>query len=269
MEESQVVTPETVTEAPVQDVETVDSGTPETVAETDEDKQKREIAENQKKVAEGRRGLQRRFGELTSTIKQQQEIIKNLSLQRQPEQPQAQQDTPPAREQFQTYEDYVEARSAYKAEKAAEAKLLGMLQEAQRVQQQTTQQTAERDIDAQYAKNVSEFAAKTPDFQEVVDRDDVQIPDEAIRVIKRLPDAGPVLYAIGKNPELVNSLWQHRGDPVMQTYLLTQIAASSKSSPQISKAPAAGKPVGAKSSAGSEPPENPDAYMAWRKKNLR
>ena len=80
-----------------------------------------------------------------------------------------------------------------------------------------------------------------------------------------LPDSGPILYALGKNPELAGQLWQHQGNPAMQVYVLAQIAAAAKSSPQISNAPRAGKPVGGQGGSADKNPKHmsADEYYAF------
>src|SRR6185312_2578211 len=274
MEEAQIPATETAVEAPVTtEVETspVESGTTETVVETDEQKEAKRLIDEKQRGERAKRSIQKRFGEYSEALKQKDRQIEQLmpAVVGTQQQPEASTDAPPGREEFATYEDDVEARAEYRAAKAAESRLMALVEEAQKQQQTLTKQQEETQAQKSYAQALSSFEKTTPDFREVVDRDDVSIPDDAVRALYRLPDPGPVLYAIGKNPELASSLWQHQGNAVMQSYLLGQIAASAKSAPQISNAPPPGKPVGAKGGSSSDPPKNPDAYMAWRKKNLR
>lgn len=274
MEEAQVPATETAVEAPVTtevEASPVESGTTETVVETDEQKEAKRLIDEKQRGERAKRSIQKRFGEYSEALKQKDRQIEQLmqAVIGKQQQPEASTDAPPAREKFATYEDYVEARAEYRAAKAAESRLMALVEEAQKQQQTLTKQQEETQAQKSYAQALSSFEKTTPDFREVVDRDDVSIPDDAVRALYRLPDPGPVLYAIGKNPELASSLWQHQGNAVMQSYLLGQIAASAKSAPQISNAPPPGKPVGAKGGSSSDPPTNPDAYMAWRKKNLR
>jgi hypothetical protein len=102
-----------------------------------------------------------------------------------------------------------------------------------------------------------------------VNNDDVIIPDESVAMIRAMPEGPQIAYALGKDPKLAEQLMRFAGNPVMQAMYLGQYSATLKSSPQVSKAPAAGKPVGAKPGSATEPPENPDAYMEWAKKHMR
>lgn len=274
MEEAQIPATETAVEAPVTtevEASPVDPGTTETVVETDEQKEAKRLIDEKQKGERARRSIQKRFGEYSEALKQKDRQIEQLmqAVIGKQQQPTTPTDAPPAREQYATYEDYVEARAEYRAAKAAESRLMALVQEAQKQQQSLATQHEEASAQKSYAQALSSFEKTTPDFREVVDRDDVSIPDDAVRALYRLPDPGPVLYAIGKNPELAAPLWQHQGNPVMQSYLLGQIAASAKPAPQISKAPSPGKPVGAKAGTSGDPPSDPDAYMQWRKKHLR
>lgn len=269
MSEVQIPATETAVEAPVTEVVTSpnDSGTSETVAETEEQQQERKLVEEKQRGERAKRSIQKRFSEYSDALKSKDQQIAQLvqAVTGRSQAPAQQQDAAPSREQFNTYEDYIEARSAYKAEKAAESRLVAILTEAQKQSDVVSQQSRVQQVEGQFQKNLTAFEAKTPDFREVVDRDDIQIPDEAVAAIKMLPDSGPILYALGKNPELAGQLWQHQGNPYMQTYVLAQIAAAAKSSPQISNAPRAGTPVGARGGSAEKNPKNmtPDEYYAF------
>ena len=270
MEEAQVPATETAVEAPVTtEVETspVESGTTETVVETAEEKEVKRLAEEKQKGERAKRSIQKRFSEYSEALKQKDRQIEQLvqAVTGKQQAPQTPTDQPPAREQYGTYEEFIEAKAAYRAEKAAEQRLSKMLQDAQAQQQQTAAARAQQE----HAKSLQEFAEKTPDFYEVVNREDVQVPDALQALLPHVPNAAQVLYAIGKNPALAAELNKHAGNPAALLFAMGRIASAPEPAPQISNAPPAGKPVGAKAGASNDPPTNPDAYMAWRKKNLR
>ena len=277
-EEAQVVAPDTATPEPVaaeptQVVEQADeSGASETVAESDEQKAERLVKEKQIRQQRAQRKLDQRFAEMTEQRKSAERQVEQLTgILKQFVSPEkaAQPDQGPKREQFNDYESYVEAKAAYVAEKRAEAKFQSLIEQQQKQGQQQTHQQMATQLEQNWAKNASEFAKTTPDFNEVVNNDDVVIPDESVAMIRAMPEGPQIAYALGKDPKLAEQLMRFAGNPVMQAMYLGQYSATLKSSSQVSKAPAAGKPVGARPASANEPPKDADAYMAWRKKNLR
>jgi hypothetical protein len=82
--------------------------------------------------------------------------------------------------------------------------------------------------------------------------DDVRIPDEAVPLLVRHPEAPLVMDALLRNPKFAQKLWENQGDPVAQLHLMTQFAAATSSS-QISKAPRPGTPVGTRSGSTKDP----------------
>lgn len=276
-EEAQVVapeaTPDPVAAEPTQVIEQADeSGASETVAESDESKAERLVKEKQIRQQRAQRKLDQRFAEMTEQRKSAERQVEQLTgILKQFVSPDkaAAPDQAPKREQFDDYETYVEAKAAHIAEKRAEAKFQALIEQQQKQGQQQNHQQIATQLEQNWTRNASEFAKATPDFNEVVNNDDVVIPDESVAMIRAMPEGPQIAYALGKDPKLAEQLMRFAGNPVMQAMYLGQYSATLKSSPQVSKAPAAGKPVGARPAPANEPPKDVDAYMAWRKKNMR
>ena len=157
-------------------------------------------------------------------------------------------DKAPRREDFETWEAYEDARVDWRVEtKARQAnekqvrELAQLLERSQREQQQTS-------LITQHAQRNAEFAKYVPDFADVTDRPDVEVPGPASEAIMELPNSPAVLYAIGKDPSLAEAM--HGMRPFQQAAFVGQISAAlMQRSPQVSQAPPPGTPVGSRSSA--------------------
>ena len=157
-------------------------------------------------------------------------------------------DKPPRREDFDTWEAYEDARVDHRVEmKARQAnekqvrELAQLLERSQREQQQTS-------LITQHAQRNAEFARAVPDFADVTDRPDIDIPGPASEAIMELPNSPAVLYVIGKDPSLAEAM--HSMRPYQQAAFVGQISAAlMQRSPQVSQAPPPGTPVGSRSSA--------------------
>lgn len=249
--------------------ETANPGTAEPatpVAETEEQKALRLAKEGRTKWERAQRKIQERFGELTEEKRQLARQVEQLTqalLGKQ--QPTAQPDGPPKREQFEDFESFIEARAEWRAEQRAKA----ILEQQTRAQREAeARQQVERQaqtIGQEFAKRQSEFAKAHPDYESVVlHNDDVQIPDSALALIPMLPDGHVAAYAIGKNPELAQQLWGK--SPVEQAAMLTRIAVTFQAAPQVSNAPPPSQPVAAKSKPTNTEPSDEDSYEDWVKK---
>lgn len=178
-------------------------------------------------------------------------------------------DKAPRREDFDTWEAYEDARVDWRVEtKARQAnekqvrELAQLLERSQREQQQTS-------LITQHAQRNTEFAKHVPDFADVTDRPDVEIPGPASEAIMELPNSPAVLYAIGKDPSLAEAM--HNMRPFQQAAFVGQISAAlMQRSPQISQAPPPGTPVGSKStSTPSLATASYADYVKMRRKGVR
>lgn len=182
-----------------------------------------------------------------------------------PQQPQAPQ--APQREQFNSYDDFVEAKAAFAAERRADEILTRRMQEAGTQYQRAVQEQQAQAIESDHRSRVAQFARQVPDFGDVCDRDDIIVPDAAANAIKRMPDNGAILYAIGKNPAIAAEL--QRMEPQQQMVYVGQLSSFLRSQgSQLSNAAPAGRTVGAKPSGGGSLPDDTEAYMAAANKKF-
>ena len=151
------------------------------------------------------RGVQKRLDELTANWREEQrrsqqleqllaQALQGQQTQRQPE-PQHQPATPqgkPTVEQYQSYEDYVEALADWKVGQQI-TQLQQQSFEAQRAAEEARQAT-------EFQQRAATFADQHPDFQRVAFNQSLPVSPAMAEVI-RTSEAGPeLLYALGKEP---------------------------------------------------------------------
>lgn len=263
--------------------EGVNTGAP--VEETDEEKNKRiqdEAAEASRQREEKRRAsVQRRMDELTAekyeARKQLQEAMEQnrrmLAMLEGKNAAPSQANAEPQRDQFDSYEDFVTARAEFRAEMKAQAAVKTELERFQReskeTQARTAQETEAKAVEREFLQRRAEAEKRFPDFREVVDGWEPQIPGEVADLILRLPDGPAISYHLAKNPALEGQL---RDAPKhMQGVILGEIRSALKAATSETKAPPPGKPVGSKAATTTDGnySGDPDGYMAWARKNLK
>jgi hypothetical protein len=103
---------------------------------------------------------------------------------------------------FKDYDEFIEALTDWKLEK----KDFDRGQEALAQQQQAQQQRLEQTFKT-YNTAVRAFAEEHPDYDEVVGREDMQLPVSVMNAIVGLRDKGPeVAYQIAQDEDLCNHL---------------------------------------------------------------
>lgn len=206
--------------------------------------------------------------------KRENEVLRKLALERDQRQPQEDKkpqptEGEPKREQFDSYEAYVEARAEWKAERAVEKKLRD--REEKEAEARTARERKEQ-ADA-FQKRVKEHAKSIDDFDDVMAdvRNDPEHPVARLYAppISETENPAQIIYHLAKNPEeaeRIASLPESK-----QAREIWALEQKLKSAPQKtpSKAPAPIKPVGG-STVGSEMPSDSDSTEDWmRKENLR
>lgn len=166
---------------------------------------------------------------------------------------------PPQREQYETFEQYLEAKADYQ-----------VTQKVKEIEQKAERSKAEREVvqrETTWKQKLDAAATKFDDFEDVVFSDDLAITDVMGEAIKD-SDVGPeVAYYLGKNASEAKRIASL--SPVAQVREIGKIEAQLNSKParQASKAPAPIEPVGS----GKASPGNPESmsqaeYEALRKK---
>jgi hypothetical protein len=262
------------------------TGGTENVAETEGTEGQQDGQENKNLVdAEKQKserkisGIQKRLNELTrdkyserqareALERQNQELMSLLKTGRSPA-ADAPADGRPQQSQFTDYAEFVRADAVWNATNAAKAMMEQTIRaQGENAQRQTQAQAAAAEA-AAYQSQAAALAKSIPDFAETMeDADTVDVPTPTLNMIRQLPNGALIAYHMIKNPVLAQQFFGK--SEAMQGVLLGQLSASLKGSAKVSNAPPPGQPARAKAAgSSSEPPTDPDAYMAWAAKNMR
>ena len=217
-------------------------------------------------------GIQERINELTrqrydkeralEAARQEAEYWKAQAIQK-PEQeaPKPQQSGRPVSENFDSYEEYLEALSDYKVNERLAA--------AQQEQTQAQKQ-------AELAKQQQKFHARAEtlgfdDFVEVVYNPDLQVSQDMIEIAFD-SDKGPeLLYFLGKNPAEAARIASMSAAQAARELGRLEASLDMPPAKNVSSAPPPIKPI----SGGGEPPQmdqekmTPEQWREWRNEQLR
>lgn len=204
-------------------------------------------------------------------IRTERDVLRKLALERPaPEKAQepaqrAQVATEPTRDQFQTYEEFIEARAAYRAEQKVDSKL----KEREAADRELAAQTEQQKAREQFQKSMRESAKDIEDFDDVVRgiRASDPVANVAASALEAADAPGKVLYHLATHPdeaERIASLSVGK-----QARAIVELEAKLAKPPiKPSKAPEPIKPVaGAKAATGDEMPDpakEPEKWLKWR-----
>jgi hypothetical protein len=168
---------------------------------------------------------------------------------------------PPQRENFESYEAYLEAK--------ADFQVAQKLKEVETRAERARQEAAIKEREADWQQRQKAAAKKYEDFAEVTMADDLAITPIMAEAIKD-SDMGPdVAYYLGKNPDLAEKI--ARLNPAAQVREIGKIEArleiNKEPVKRPSKAPAPIEPVSGGKASTVDPGQMSQAeYEAWRKK---
>jgi hypothetical protein len=198
-------------------------------------------------------GFQRRIDELTRQREEERRekdrllsLVERLSgnERQKPQETQPQGTAEPKREDFDDYEQYLEARAEFRAVRALDARL--QQQEAQRAQQ--AQQTEQHKQAATWNARLAEARSRLPDFDDVTSAD-VPITQNMSSAIMDSDKGAEVAYYLAKNPAEAARIAAL--SPIGQVREIGKLEDRVQAKPvKFSSAPDPIKPVGARSSGG-------------------
>jgi hypothetical protein len=213
-------------------------------------------------------GFQRRIDELTRQREEERRekerllsLVERLSGndRPKPQEAQPQGNSEPKREDFDDYEQYLEARAEFRAVKALDARL--QQQEAQRAQQ--AQQTEQQKQVATWNAKLAEARSKLPDFDDVTSSADVAITPQMSSAIMDSDKGAEVAYYLAKNPAEAARIAAL--SPIGQVREIGKLEDRVQAKPvKPSSAPDPIKPVGARSS-GGDPLSDKVPFDQWAK----
>lgn len=249
MPDPEIILDEPRTELPAQD-DTAEVETPE--AEKPEPTQDSEPEIEQERRGKG--GFTKKIDKLTARNYQLSET--NAQLQQRLEAIERRlageparkptESTKPVPDNFKTYEEYVEALADWKSEQR--------VAKAFDEKEQTTQKQAEdarvKEVFDSYNKRVEEARGRFEDFDEVVGRDDISIPQSVQLAIVEMDNGPEVAYYLGQHPEEAKKLLAMT--PMQSVIAVGKMSATLGTTNSPEKRPVTGapppiKPVGAAS----------------------
>jgi hypothetical protein len=262
-------TPEPVasaTPAPQPGDSTSTTPAPETSA-TPEQQEARPDAQEEADKHTLPRGVQKRIDRLTRDkyrLQAELEVVRKQAPQ--PEPQQRPETGEPKADQFKSYEEYLDARAEWKAERRVEKRLGELRDNAQRQAGRAEQEK----LQSQWEKRVSEALTTYDDFEEVALSPEVPISEPMMAAILRSPKGADVAYHLGKNHDLAAQIAAL--DPIGAAIRIGELAASlTRPTPKkTTGAPPPINPVGGRATTSTDPAQMTDAEFAkWRREQIK
>lgn len=192
--------------------------------------------------------------------------VRGESTQSQPAQEQAGDE--PKREQFGSYEEFIEARAAWRAEKAADEKVRKLLDERSKNDEQQRSKGEQEKLTRQWNAQVEKARDELEDFDEVCAESEAVVTPKMSEAILESDKGALIAYYLAKNPgeaERISKL-----APSKQVAAIVGLEDKvAKPAKQPSKAPEPIKPVGQKAEVEKDPSKMSDAeFAAYRRRQI-
>lgn len=186
-------------QVPTADANAGDTATPD-------DKQD-ESADSAAEARKHKGGFQKRIDELTRQREEERREKERLFslLEKQLEKGESKKaDAPaanaePKRDDYESYEDYIEARAEWKAERKAEERIEARLRERDERQEKERKEHAEAEAAKAWDERLTSTRSKYADFDDVVTQD-VPVSTTVARAIHQSETGPEIMYVLGKNP---------------------------------------------------------------------
>lgn len=197
--------------------------------------------------------------------------------QRQPQQhtqeraaPAPQGDEEPKRESFEDYDQYSRAVARWEARQAArEEREAASKAEAERRHREAAARTV-REQQERWEKGVKDARAEFADFEDVVDNDEIFIPEQMGRAIAESAIGPKLAYYLGKNPDEAKRIADL---PAREQYaemvLLERKVRDWKPTRKASNAPEPINPLGGNAGIPNDKPSVNDDLKTWMQKRNR
>jgi hypothetical protein len=277
MTDDTLASPGPTDSAPLQPApDTVDTGATDqpgdqTTAETPEQTEDGPDKDRNKNAA---RSYQKRLDELTRLrrdAERDREYWREIALRSgqqqptQPAQPAQPSLSPPQQKDFQTYEEYIDARADWKARTTIAA-----AQEAHKRQSYQLQQEAfQADLVSRRNQALETARTKYPDYHDVIDSSDAPITPAMDMAMVESGMAGDVAYFFGKNSQEAHRIAQLTTAAQMLEIGRIVAKLSAQPAPRTTNAPDPPRTLSGSSNGPSGAPKDLDAWMAWRNKQVR
>lgn len=186
-----------------------------------------------------------------------------LESQPQPQQPQRQEppaDDAPRREQYETYEEFIEAKARHTARKEAAEATRKTLEESRKADHENRVRASQEKESKVWNEQVDKARGEIEDFDEVCERSEAPVTDAMASAIRESDKGALIAYHLAKNPEEAERI--SKLTPARQAAAIVALEEKvAKPTKAPSKAPAPISPVG-KTSDTAEPIDTRDPRAA-------
>lgn len=240
--------------------------TPESAPEPNTEADTAEQPEEDHKVP---KGVQKRIDRLTREryrLQGELDAIRRQQVQPQAAQAPSSSEGAPTPDQFQSYEQYLEAKAEWKAEQ----KVSEVLRRQQESTRQQSAQAEQAKLRATWEQRVDAASDAYDDFDEVALAPDLPISGPMAEAIQRAEKGADVLYYLGKHRDVASQLASM--DAFSAAIRIGEIAATlARPVPKkTTSAPPPINPVGARATAAKDPARMSDAeFAAWRREQIK
>lgn len=188
-----------------------------------------------------------------------------------PQQPAAQSqpaDAAPVREQFQNYEEFIEARAAWRAEKAAAEKAQKVIEDAKNAEKAERTKGEQQKQAREWNTRLEAARDEIEDFDEVCAESEAPLTEPMSRTLLELDKGAHIAYYLAKNPQEAERI--SKLSPSRQAAALVALEDKvAKPVKPTTKAPDPINPVGHKAEVEKDISKMTDAeYSAYRKKRI-
>lgn len=215
--------------------------------------------EPKKKPRRNRRTENQRIAQLTAQLRERERELE--AIKQPPEKPA----DAPKRENYDDYEEYIEARAEYRAEQAATKRLEAAdkareerEREAQAIQQHQTFESAREDT-------LERGSEKYEDFEAVTQQEDLHITPVMGDALLSSERGEDIWYHLGKNPDVAEKIANM--EPVQQILEMGRLEERLSAGKTASNAPPPTKPVSSRGPANNTLSDKMSTADWMRKRN--
>tara|TARA_R110000796_G_scaffold203024_4_gene319332 strand:- start:4956 stop:5759 length:804 start_codon:yes stop_codon:yes gene_type:complete len=205
------------------------------------------------------RGVQKKIDKLTKRVREQERLISDL------QRPRAEVKPAPARDDFDDYEDFIEAKVDHQADRR--------IAELENQQNERTAHQGQQDAAATFEQSrdntVESGIDKYDDFEEVALSENLEISPTMAEALLASKQGSDLWYHLGKNPAKAAKISSM--SEVKQVLAIGELAVALKTAKQPSNAPKTTKPVGSRGAGSAAPTDKSDIgeWMSKRNKQVR
>lgn len=212
-------------------------------------------------------GVQKRINELTAKARaaerRAEEVERQLQELQRPKEPEAESQSKPSIDQFQNYDEYVEALADWKTDQ----KLSARDKAANERQAKQTAQEEQNTFRGRVEKQVDQGRSEFEDFDEVVlNNPDLPVSATMAQALVEMDDGHKVAHYLGKNPEEAADIASM--SPTRQAIALGRIEAKLATKTPAKTVSNAPEPIGSKLNGGASPGKADPSKMSdseWAK----